>query len=127
MKKYKLFSFGIDSVRKAKSRNTKSRRNRTIRFCNYRRRFSGGRRCSRGFSGGIIQRSPCSTFKIISSLVALENGIIKPENSTRIFNGFADSADKRIFFCVYLGETADQGVSSVKAKEIAVKIVSDYL
>ena len=33
------------------------------------------------------RRSPCSTFKIISSLIALENGIIKPENSTRTWSG----------------------------------------
>ena len=33
------------------------------------------------------RRSPCSTFKIIYSLIALENGIIKPENSTRIWSG----------------------------------------
>ena len=43
------------------------------------------------------------------------------------FTGFADAADKRIYFCVYLGETADQNVSSTRAKEIAVKIVTDYL
>lgn len=33
------------------------------------------------------RRSPCSTFKIISSLIALENGIIEPENSTRKWSG----------------------------------------
>lgn len=33
------------------------------------------------------RRSPCSTFKIISSLIALENGIIIPENSTRPWSG----------------------------------------
>ena len=33
------------------------------------------------------RRSPCSTFKIISSLIALENGIIIPENSTRTWSG----------------------------------------
>lgn len=32
-------------------------------------------------------RPPCSTFKIISSLIALENGIITPENSTRTWSG----------------------------------------
>ena len=42
------------------------------------------------------------------------------------FTGFADSADKRIYFCVYLGETVDKEVSSAKAREIAIKIVSDY-
>ena len=31
--------------------------------------------------------SPCSTFKIISSLIALENGIITPEDSTREWSG----------------------------------------
>lgn len=34
-----------------------------------------------------IRSSPCSTFKIISSLIALENGIILPENSTRTWSG----------------------------------------
>lgn len=33
------------------------------------------------------RRSPCSTFKIISSLIALENGIIEPEDSTRDWSG----------------------------------------
>lgn len=31
----------------------------------------------------VTRRSPCSTFKIISSLIALENGILEPEDSTR--------------------------------------------
>lgn len=35
----------------------------------------------------LTQRSPCSTFKIISSLIALENGIIKPDNSTHTWSG----------------------------------------
>lgn len=33
------------------------------------------------------RRSPCSTFKIISSLIALENGIIEPDNSTHTWSG----------------------------------------
>ena len=33
------------------------------------------------------RRSPCSTFKIISSLIALENGIIDPLASTRKWSG----------------------------------------
>ena len=33
------------------------------------------------------RRSPCSTFKIISSLLALENGVIDPENSVRKWSG----------------------------------------
>lgn len=35
----------------------------------------------------VTRCSPCSTFKIISSLIALENGIIEPENSTRTWSG----------------------------------------
>ena len=42
----------------------------------------------------IARRSPCSTFKIISSLIALENGIIEPDDSTRTWSGeiFANEA-----------------------------------
>ncbi|MDE6905088.1 MAG: class D beta-lactamase [Lachnospiraceae bacterium] len=35
----------------------------------------------------LTQRSPCSTFKIISSLIALENGIIKPNESVHTWSG----------------------------------------
>ena len=35
----------------------------------------------------VTRRPPCSTFKIISSLVALENGILEPKNSTREWSG----------------------------------------
>lgn len=40
------------------------------------------------------------------------------------FTGFADHAGKRIYFCVYLGETENQEVSSAKAKEIALRIIT---
>lgn len=43
------------------------------------------------------------------------------------YTGFADNADQRIYFCVYLGETENKNVSSAKAREIAIKIVSDNL
>lgn len=43
------------------------------------------------------------------------------------FTGFADTPEKRIYFCVYLGETENKDVSSAKAREIAVEIVSAYL
>lgn len=43
------------------------------------------------------------------------------------YAGFADAVDKRIYFCVHLDETDSQNVSSPKAREIAVEIVSDYL
>lgn len=35
----------------------------------------------------LTRSSPCSTFKIISSLIALENGIIIPKDSTRKWSG----------------------------------------
>ncbi len=41
------------------------------------------------------------------------------------FTGFADTDGTRIYFCVYLGETEGGDVSSAKAKEIALKILSD--
>lgn len=34
-----------------------------------------------------MQQSPCSTFKIISSLIALEKGIIEPDNSIHVWSG----------------------------------------
>ncbi|MDE5939978.1 MAG: class D beta-lactamase [Lachnospiraceae bacterium] len=37
----------------------------------------------------VDRSSPCSTFKIISSLIALENGITTPEDSTREWSGEA--------------------------------------
>ena len=42
------------------------------------------------------------------------------------FTGFAENGGKRISFCVYLGETDEKDVSSTKAREIAIEIVSDY-
>lgn len=41
------------------------------------------------------------------------------------FTGFADGTNGRRYFCVYLGETAGEEVSSAKAKEIAIEIVSE--
>lgn len=43
------------------------------------------------------------------------------------YTGFADMSDKRIYFCVHLDETDNQNASGAKAREIAVKLVSDYL
>ncbi len=40
------------------------------------------------------------------------------------YAGFAD-LDRRIYFCIYLGETADQNVSSGLAREIAVSLLDD--
>ena len=41
------------------------------------------------------------------------------------FTGFSDTAEKRVYFSVYLGETAGENVSSTRAKEIATEILSD--
>lgn len=41
------------------------------------------------------------------------------------FAGFADTDDERKYFCVYLGETNGKDVSSTKAKEIAIELISD--
>lgn len=42
------------------------------------------------------------------------------------FTGFADLEGKRVYFCVYLGESPGKDVSSSKAKEIAVSLLSSY-
>lgn len=42
------------------------------------------------------------------------------------FTGFAEKADEKIYFCVYLGRTDDKNVSSTLAKEIAIQLVSEY-
>ena len=41
------------------------------------------------------------------------------------FTGFADIYDERVYFCVYLGETDGLDISSQKAKEIALAILSE--
>lgn len=41
------------------------------------------------------------------------------------FTGFADTGSSPVYFCVYLGQTDHSNVSSTRAKEIAVRIVSD--
>ena len=42
------------------------------------------------------------------------------------FTGFAERAEGNVYFCVRLGRTEGMDVSSTLAKEIAMKIVSDY-
>ncbi len=42
------------------------------------------------------------------------------------FTGFAESTERKIYFCVHLGRTDGMNVSSSLAKEIAIQIVSDY-
>lgn len=42
------------------------------------------------------------------------------------FTGFAESTEGNIYFCVYLGRTDNKNVSSTIAKEIAIRLVSDY-
>ena len=41
------------------------------------------------------------------------------------FTGFADMEGKRLYFCVHLGETEGGDVSSVRAREIAVRILRE--
>jgi len=156
------------------------------------------------------RHSPCSTFKIISSLAALEHGVIDPADSVRQwsgevfwnekwnkdmdfgeafrdscvwyfrevierifgeassysgqardylkevmlveeqsdaklsvygktgmgkaegivadawFAGFAQGEGDSLYFCVYLGRTDDKNATSTAAKEIAIRLVSDY-
>lgn len=42
------------------------------------------------------------------------------------FTGFAETAEEKLYFCVRLGRTDGMNVSSSLAKEIAIKIVSNY-
>ncbi len=42
------------------------------------------------------------------------------------FAGFAKQAEDNIYFCVYLGETKGEDISSTAAKNIAVSLVMDY-
>ena len=42
------------------------------------------------------------------------------------FTGFAEGAKGKVYFCVRLGRTDGMNVSSPRAKEIAIQIVSDY-
>lgn len=41
------------------------------------------------------------------------------------FTGFAETAEGNLYFCVHLGRTDGMDVSSTRAKEIAIRIVSD--
>lgn len=41
------------------------------------------------------------------------------------FTGFADLSGKRLYFCVYLGKSKEDEPTSVKAREIAIKLISD--
>lgn len=43
------------------------------------------------------------------------------------FTGFAQGTEGKLYFCVYLGRTDGMEVSSVRAREIAVRLVSDNL
>ena len=42
------------------------------------------------------------------------------------FTGFAETAEGNLYFCVRLGRTDGMNVSSPLAKEIAIKLVSNY-
>ena len=42
------------------------------------------------------------------------------------YTGFADKEGRMVYFCVYLGKTDNKNVSSSVAKEIAVRLISDF-
>lgn len=42
------------------------------------------------------------------------------------FTGFAEHMEGRVYFCVYLGKTDDERISSTVAKGVAIRLVSDY-
>lgn len=42
------------------------------------------------------------------------------------FTGFAENAGREIYFCVYLGRTDNADVSSLLAKEIAIRLMPDF-
>ncbi len=42
------------------------------------------------------------------------------------FTGFAETSEKNLYFCVYLGRTEGMDVTSLGAKEIALRLVEDY-
>lgn len=41
------------------------------------------------------------------------------------YTGFAEASDERVYFCVYLGQTAEAEISSIKAREIAIQLIAD--
>ena len=41
------------------------------------------------------------------------------------FTGFADAEGRRLYYCVHLGETEGADISSVRAREIAVRLLQD--
>lgn len=53
-------------------------------------------------------------------------GVVEGIVADAWFTGFAEGAEGKIYFCVRLGRTDDMEVSSPKAREIAIQIVSDY-
>ena len=42
------------------------------------------------------------------------------------FTGFAEKEGKNICFCVYLGRTDGKDVSGAAAREIAIRLITDY-
>ncbi|MCI8669440.1 MAG: class D beta-lactamase [Lachnospiraceae bacterium] len=42
------------------------------------------------------------------------------------FTGFAEHGEKKVYFCVYLGKSDDENISSTAAKKIAIRLVTDY-
>ena len=42
------------------------------------------------------------------------------------YTGFAEHDSRAVYFCVYLGRTEDETVSSATAREITVRLISDF-
>lgn len=62
-----------------------------------------------------------------SSLIYGKTGMGKAHGVTVDcwFAGFLEDCGKRIYFCVYLGESGGADISSAKAKEIAIQLIQD--
>ena len=71
----------------------------------------------------LVEQSQTDAFIYGKTGMGMEEGVVVDA----WFSGFADKAGRQIYFCVYLGRTDGADVSSTAAKEIAVRLVGDYL
>lgn len=71
----------------------------------------------------LVEQSQTDAFIYGKTGMGMEEGVVVDA----WFSGFADKTGRQIYFCVYLGRTDGADVSSTAAKEIAVRLVGDYL
>ncbi len=71
----------------------------------------------------LVEQSQTDAFIYGKTGMGMEEGVVVDA----WFSGFADKSGRQIYFCVYLGRTDGADVSSTAAKEIAVRLVGDYL